>query len=93
MSDRKPRPSKVQGTVKATEPPVTLPTTALVRSPDGRPYWERNAEHPGGEVWVAGHGSEPSGAVRVALTDGVRRAIREGRLTRVGEAGDGAKLE
>jgi hypothetical protein len=51
-----------------------------VRSPDGKPFWERHPAHPGGEVWVAGNDDEPSPAVQVAKTEAVSRALLSGRL-------------
>jgi len=44
---------------------------------DGRvSLWERNPEHPGGEVWV-GSGDPP---VLAARTREVEKALREGRI-------------
>jgi len=58
------------------------PELILVRSPDGKPFWERHVDHPGHEVWVAGNNGQVSRPVQVALTDAVKRALREGRLER-----------
>jgi len=56
------------------------PRLLKVYSPDGRPFWERDKRHPGGEVWVAGHEDQASEPVEVAYTEAVKRALREGRL-------------
>ena len=63
---------------KATQ--VAKPKLVTVRSPKGVPFWQRHPDHPGGEVWVAGHEHEASPAVKVAKTPEVVKAIAEGRL-------------
>lgn len=64
----------------APPPAERKPELIWVRSPDGHPFWERHPDHPGGEVWVAGHEDEPSEVVQVAKTDSVKKALRAGRL-------------
>ena len=59
------------------------PELVMVRAPEAHPFWEKHPDHPGGEVWVSGSGDEPSAPVQVALTDAVKRALKEDRLERV----------
>lgn len=58
------------------EPQVEL---IKVRSTDGKPFWERHRDHPGGEVWVAGEK-----VVEVAMTASVHAALKGERLEKVG---------
>ena len=75
------------GPVATPEPAPAAPQLVTVCSPDGKPFWERHPDHPKGEAWVAGDGGRASPPVRVALTDAVKRALREGRLERVEASG------
>lgn len=68
---------------KAPEPVEEAPVERKaelikVKSVDGKPFWERHPDHPGGEVWVAG-----SQVAEVALTASVHSALRNERLVRV----------
>lgn len=59
--------------------------TLKVKSADGRVFWEKHAAHPDGEVFVGGEG-----AVKVAKTPNVVRAMRAGRLEEVKAGGSTA---
>lgn len=75
----KPEPVKQEPEPVVVEAPVERKAELIkVKSVDGKPFWERHPDHPGGEVWVAG-----SQVAEVALTASVHSALRNERLVRV----------
>ncbi len=79
MAKKVSKPAEPMKPEAVVEAPVERKAELIkVRSVDGRPFWERNPEHPGGEVWVAGEK-----VVEVALTASVHTALRNERLVRM----------